>query len=322
LQAQVNVLCYGTATGALQVLSPNTNAGYSYSWENMNNLGISISDTTQAINLMAGTYVLYADYADSNNLNYAGCRTTDTVTITEITIIHSNYIIEDVSCNGGSDGSITTSTFGGTSPYQYDWTPPQSSNNTIGNLTAGIYTLSITDANGCEVIETYTVIEPAELIVTVNQNQTYILNATSTGGVAPYSYAWMEQLQGQMGVGNIYTVIDYGIYYAVVTDANGCASQSNSLEYEEVTGLENELTNLNLSIYPNPFKEATTVDFGRVVKKVELRIFDVLGKLLNEYALKDIDKFMLEREGKVNGVYFMEIEVEEQEKVIFKLIIQ
>ena len=140
--------------------------------------------------------------------------------------------------------------------------------------------------------------------------------------MAPYSYAWMEQLQGQMGVGNIYTVIDYGIYYAVVTDANGCASQSNSLEYEEVTGLENELTNLNLSIYPNPFKEATTVDFGRVVKKVELRIFDVLGKLLNEYALKDIDKFMLEREGKVNGVYFMEIEVEEQEKVIFKLIIQ
>ena len=59
-----------------------------------------------------------------------------------------------------------------------------------------------------------------------------------------------------------------------------------------------------------------------VVKDVELRIFDVLGKLLNEYKLKDINKFRIEREGKVDGIYFIEIDVVGQKTSIVKLIIE
>ena len=54
----------------------------------------------------------------------------------------------------------------------------------------------------------------------------------------------------------------------------------------------------------------TTVDFGRVVEKAELKLFDVLGKLLEEYDVENMDKFIIERKDKVDGVYFIEVEIE------------
>jgi hypothetical protein len=113
------------------------------------------------------------------------------------------------------------------------------------------------------------------------------------------------------------------VYYVQITDINGCIAISNSFEYEDVpTAIDGDNTIPTLTIYPNPFNEETTVDFGKVVVAAELRIYDVLGKLLNEYELNNIDKFIIAREDKVNGVYFVEIEVKGQNKAILKLIIE
>ena len=68
------ILCNGSATGVLEVLNPNTNSGYGYSWQDLN--GNVVSNTTIADNLLAGTYVLYADY-----YMIQGCTTTDTSTM-------------------------------------------------------------------------------------------------------------------------------------------------------------------------------------------------------------------------------------------------
>jgi len=65
-----------------------------------------------------------------------------------------------------------------------------------------------------------------------------------------------------------------------------------------------------LSIYPNPFREETTVDFGREVKQVSIRVVDVFGKLIEEYSITNTDKHILKRNNKASGIYFVEIEVE------------
>jgi hypothetical protein len=271
--------------------------------------------------LLAGTYVLSAYYEDTL---YVGCTTTDTVTITQLAAVQLLVNTTDIDCYGEATGSIVESQIlGGTPPVTYNWLNGTGNPDSLYSLIADEYVVVVTDANGCEVTQTYEITEPAELIVTVNQNQTYILEAILTGGVPVYSYAWMEQSQGQIGTGNTYTVIDYGIYYVIVTDANGCIIQSNSFEYNESpTGVGDELTNLNLSIYPNPFREETTVDFGMEIKKAVISVVDVYGKQIESYIISNTNRHILKRNNKASGVYFMEIEVEERKKTIVKLIIE
>jgi hypothetical protein len=105
----------------------------------------------------------------------------------------------------------------------------------------------------CQEVDTFEVTQPQALIVNISQDpqNSYVLIAnTPNGGTAPFSYSWREQdsstihLQG----GVTYTVINYGIYYVIVTDAKGCVTESNSFAYEEVTGVEDALTALSLSI--------------------------------------------------------------------------
>ena len=323
-----HVLCNGTATGYLEALNPNTtDPNYSYSWQNANNAGVIISGATVATNLMAGTYVLYAHYADVNSIgqNYAGCTTTDTVSITELSILESVVTITDVDCYGATTGKLVAGQVsGGTSSYNLQWNPGGVMGSVMNNLTVGTYTLTITDANSCQEVDTFEVTQPQALTANVIKSG-YVLTAeTPIGGVAPFSYSWREQSVpgSQLAAGSIYTVINYGTYYVRVKDSNDCIAESNSFEYEAPPLSIDESLSISLSIYPNPFKDETTVDFGRVIKQASVRVVDVFGKLIEEHSILNTDKHILKREKKASGVYFVEIEVEQQEKVVYKLIIE
>jgi hypothetical protein len=83
-------------------------------------------------------------------------------------------------------------------------------------------------------------------------------------------------------------------------------------------GLNNEL---NVSVYPNPFREETTVDFGQRINKSTIRIVDVYGKLIEIHEIADTDKYIIRRANKASGVYFMEIEINKvnlKSKIIIK----
>ena len=316
-----SILCNGDSTGQLTVVNPQSSP-YSYSWHDLNTGAVTLGDSL--MNLPVGTYVLSALYTDS----FPSCTTTDTITITQLWPISSTFNILDVDCNGNSTGQIHTLTSGGTAPYNYSWSHNSVINNdTITNLLAGTYTLTITDANLCQDEEVYIVGQPLPLQLNIDSTQTYILNPFTTGGVSPYGYIWMKDNSPladiEVGVGNSYTVGSYGSYYAIVTDANGCTNTSNIITYTEpvVPGIAN-LQDFDINIYPNPFKEETTIDFGRVVDEVEIKLFDVLGKLLNDYYLQNIDKFVLFREEKVNGIYFIEVEIKGEKESIYKLVIE
>ena len=180
------------------------------------------------------------------------------------------------------------------------------------NVMSGSYTLTITDANGCSVIEVYGVAEPSLLVTTVSASQTYILNASVVGGTPPYSYSWQEQLQPGISLGSLdsYTVGSYGTYYVVVMDANGCESESNSTTYDEgslgTIGLD---ANFDLHIYPNPFREEMMVDFGRKVSHAIIKVVDVCGQLIETHELKDTDSYIIKRTNKASGVYLSLIHI-------------
>jgi len=308
-------ICHASSLGLLNVLNPISS--YSYSWENINNPGVVISTGEQADSLSAGFYVLLVDYNTTD-----GCTATDTIEIVEYSAITNTVNIEHVDCYGQSTGSILASASGTAPNYSYTWSSGQTTA-LASNLSAGTYTLTIADANVCENIFTYTVTEPQVLSVNITESSYVLTAGAPIGGTAPFSYSWRKDPNANtsIGTGITYTVTNYGIYYVLVTDANGCTAESNSFE-DIGTGVGQVSSGIALSIYPNPFKKETTVDFGRVVKTVSIKVVDVFGKLIEEHSVTNTDKHILKRENKASGIYFIEIEVEQKEKMIYKLIVE
>ena len=308
-------ICNASSLGLLTVVNPISS--YSYSWENINNTGVVISTGEQADSLSAGFYVLLVDYN-----NTPGCTSTDTIEIIEYSAITNTVTIDHVDCYGQSTGSILASASGTAPSYSYTWSSGQTTA-LASNLSVGTYVLTVEDGNSCENEFTYSVTEPQVLTVNITESSYVLTAGTPLGGTAPFSYSWLEQSSPNtsIGTGITYMVANYGIYYVVVTDVNGCTVESNSFEYEAPISID-ESSLISLSIYPNPFKSETTVDFGREIQQASIRIVDVFGKLIEEHSIANTDKHILKRENKASGIYFMEIEVEQQEKIIYKLIIE
>ncbi len=151
-----NVLCNGGTAGAQSAPSGGTSP-YTYAW--------SSGGTTSSISgKTANTYTLTVH--DNN-----GCTTTGSANITQpnTLIDGAPVIISTVSCNGGNNGSAIAGTpTGGTSPYSYRWNSGTTSTNNINSsLSAGTYTVYITDANGCTATSagTATITQPATALL-------------------------------------------------------------------------------------------------------------------------------------------------------------
>ncbi|MDP7567629.1 MAG: T9SS type A sorting domain-containing protein, partial [Flavobacteriales bacterium] len=316
IQAIVDTICYAGLTGELTVDNPNTNTGYTYSWENANNPVQSIATTTTLSNLGAGTYMLLAGY---NNTD--GCIDTAIITITSLAMLNvTNYVVTDADCYGASTGEVAvTADPLGVTPYTYSWSSGATTA-TATTLSAGPHILTLTDSIGCEQDFSYTVNEPPAVNVNVVTSQTYILTANATGGTSPYTYSWRKQPSVTLGSNASYTVSSNGSYYVIVTDANGCEDTSDVILFG-TTGLIST-DGIALNIYPNPFKDETTVDFGRVIKEATITVIDVYGKLIETHKLESQDTYIIKRNTKASGVYFLEIEIEGEKSMIQKLIIE
>ncbi|MDA7578819.1 hypothetical protein N8692_04990, partial [Flavobacteriales bacterium] len=288
------VVCYGDSTGVISVTSPNQDTSYTYMWTNLN--GDTLSYSSEIDSLFIGDYILYSGY---NGIE--GCTTVDTISLIQNALIYSSAVITNVSCYGGNDGIIALVTSGGTGPYEYSWSQLPFSGDTVPGLFAGSYNVTITDTSSCSQTQTYNVTEPTLLTASVTSSQTYILNTTATGGTSPYFYSWIEQSQPgvELGASDSYVVGAAGIYYVVVTDDNGCESQSNSTTFVQ-TGILDVASLEDLSIYPNPFRNETTVDFGRVVEDAKITVVDIYGKVIEKYEINDTDKYIIKRATKAS----------------------
>ena len=205
----VSVACGSNGTATVGIKGGT--APYVITWSNGQN-------TTTATNLGAGSYTVTV--TDAN-----GCSANAIATITQPGALTASITgTTPVLCNGGATGTATGSVTGGNAPYTYLWSNGQT-NLTATALTAGSYTLSITDANGCTVTAIATVTQPAairdSIAATVNVLCNGGNNGTATDGVkdgtSPYTYAWSN---GQNAV--TATALVAGSYTVVVTDANGC----------------------------------------------------------------------------------------------------
>ncbi len=138
----------------------------------------------------------------------------------------------NVSCFGLSDGWVGLDGFLGEPPFQYLWSTGDTTANTQNNLPAGNYSLTVTDAVGCVMVDSVTVSEPPQLVVTaiVNNNVSCYGGldgsacATVSGGTPPYNINWSNGIPQYCFNG-----FSAGIYVFLIEDANGCTAVSNPI---------------------------------------------------------------------------------------------
>ncbi|MGN6531059.1 MAG: MBG domain-containing protein, partial [Ginsengibacter sp.] len=153
------------------------------------------------------------------------CYITKTVTIGEPALFTATISSANVSCNGGANGTATVIPDGGTAPYSYSWTSSGGATATATGLSAGVYTCTITDANGCTTVRTTTISQPPAIAVTTSQVNASAVGfndgsatVSVSGGTPAYSYSW-SPLGGTAATA---TGLAAGVYTCTITDANAC----------------------------------------------------------------------------------------------------
>jgi gliding motility-associated-like protein len=239
------VLCNGGSTGSI---SSNVSGGtppYNYSWQNSTNLFSSNSSVLS--NVVADNYQLTV--TDSK-----GCFTTASGIITQPSKLILSATSVNVSCNGGTDGSINLLPTGGVSPYSFSWTNDiptlVSTNEDLTNIPAQTYTVVVTDNNNCTETLTRTVTQPllpltaTHTFVNVNcfGNSTGSIDVTPVGGTNPLNFSWTNGASTEDIIN-----LAANTYGYTITDAKNCSFSSTVVITQPLAPLTSAevLTNVN-----------------------------------------------------------------------------
>jgi len=209
-----NLLCHGDGNGSATATVSGGTTPYSILWST-GAVGSAIN------NLPGGTYVVTVS-------DGAGCTEVQTVTVLEPAAITATASSTATNCGTGN-GNATVYPSGGTPPYSYLWSDPnsQTASNATG-LSAGLYAVTITDDNYCELVKAVSVnnINAAALSLTSTDvtcagDSNGSATASATGGASPYVYLWNDNGAQTTATASGLPEGEYGV---VVTDSAGCVS--------------------------------------------------------------------------------------------------
>jgi gliding motility-associated-like protein len=225
ITAQTNVFCSGNSTGSATVTANGGTLPYTYSW---NTTPVQTSDV--AVNLPIGTYTVTITDAK-------GCSTTTQAIITEPNgIVTSIASQTNVDCYGNSTGAVTILASGGAGTLSYSWdTSPVQTTSSLMGLIPGTYHLTVTDSNNCTKVQTVTITQPDDIVISTDLEKDITcfndsngeIKITITGGTLNYTFAWTKDGIPYAGTEDL-SNLSPGTYVVTVSDANHCGPKTAS----------------------------------------------------------------------------------------------
>ena len=234
-----NVLCNGSSTGAITLSVTGGTGSYTYDWADV----AGTNNSQNRTNLVAGTYSVTV--SDAN-----GCSSSKSFTITQTSALSLSTTHTNILCRGDNTGSISLSVSGGQSPYTFLWSNSATTQN-ISSLTAGNYSVEVTDANGCTAnSSTITISQPSTSLsssishsnVSCKGGNNGSISLTPSGGTASYSFVWSNGASSQS-----LSDLVAGTYSVTITDANGCTTSNSAIITEPSTEIILYATSKNAS---------------------------------------------------------------------------
>jgi len=207
-----NVSCNDGHDGSICVSLLTGTAPVQFIWSN--------GDTSAcATGLSAGNYGL--------TIIDAFCSSTYSFTINQPNNIIVTETVAEVSCKGGSDGSICLTVTGDFPPFTYDWFSG-AGDSCLGGLEDGAYSVTVTDATGCEAILPNIIVSEPDLLTAAAQGVDVTCFglgdgrgiAFASGGTQPYHYRWSSSDDDTLA--NVFN-LPPGSFEVTVTDDNGCS---------------------------------------------------------------------------------------------------
>ncbi|MEQ9187014.1 MAG: T9SS type A sorting domain-containing protein [Cryomorphaceae bacterium] len=214
-----NVACKGDSNGAVSTTLNGGTSPFDYNWMPMNtsvNLGTPTASSIS--NVPAGYYIL--SVVDDN-----GCSDLDTAYVWEPLSVFSPILNGEMDplCSYSEDGRSIVLTAGGDAPYTFNWSNGVT-NDTNTTLADGAYTVTVSDANGCERVLSGDVEAPSAVEMTLTSTGNVCeddndgsASVTATGGTSPYAYAW-DNGDDDPNANSLTS----GFHWVTITDANGC----------------------------------------------------------------------------------------------------
>jgi ELWxxDGT repeat protein len=245
LNSATNLTCNGANNGAINITSSFGKTPIVFTWTKEEDPNF-ISHDEDLSNLSPGTYHLSLVDGNGSTIYITDPQAdgpgTITVTITEPDVLTASASGSNNICFNETIGTASVLPAGGTAPYTYLWSNGATTDEII-NLAAGVYTVTVTDANGCTATASYEVTQPALLTASINNSSTACSNiatVTANGGTPGYSYLWSNGSTSATISG-----VPVGTYSVTVTDANGCtATASINLTVAEAFNPSASVTNV------------------------------------------------------------------------------
>jgi|GEM_PF-2897091 len=313
--SQKNVSCNGSSTGSATVTASGGSTPYSYAW-----LPTGGSEAT-ASDLKSGTYTCTITEAGNSTL-------TKSITITQPAALALTKSHTNAAFNGASNGSATVSAAGGKAPYSYAWLPTGGTAATAGNLKAGTYTVTATDANKCTATETITVTEPAAIRATTDEagnltSTSATLHGTinSDGVSANATFEYGTGLSygtivnaDQNPIGDTEpTAVSYALtnltpnttyhFRVVAVNAGGTAvGEDKTFTVSTSTDALNVKDQVALRVYPNPVTDRLQIETNGN-QLPALKLYNLQGELLHASKGCTVDLSVY-----ASGAYVLEVE--------------
>lgn len=286
-----NITCNGQCDGLINInLASQANCGNGpYQYQIIGptpSLATTTSPVTSATsytfgNLCSGNYN-FNILVNGEICDWAPLTVTQPPSLESAAVLASPII-----CNGGN-GVVTVSATGGTAPY-------------LGtgnfNFTAGSYTLTVTDVNGCTSSSSVTLTEPSQIAI----NGSITANAIDisvSGGTVPYVFQWSN---GE--ITEDLSNLSAGTYSVTVTDLNGCTS--NASFTVDNAGLEQQ-ESIELQVFPNPAQDLVSIRSSSAGIGNTYRMLDCYGRNVLEGKLSSQEN-NINIQTLANGLYHLQL---------------
>jgi gliding motility-associated-like protein len=244
------VSCVGSSDGSFVITPDGKLPPYQYKF------GTETNATGQFTGVKAGNYMYTV-------IDGAGCEKPFNISIPAPDTLKITIISKDISCAGGTDGSIIATATGGTGLKGYSWSFSSQTGSVLNNLGRGTYTVTVRDINGCTVTATATIREPQAIEISPLPTEPLCfdqpsgsIGLTLSGGTLPYRFAWQNGASTAA-----LTNVKAGTYTVTIRDNNNC-TKSQTIQLRQPSMIMPGVTGSNVSCFNSTNGTASAAPTG------------------------------------------------------------